>query len=32
MIAEALRARDLESVYLSPAARRIVHLGDAQPE
>jgi hypothetical protein len=29
VIAEALRSRDLESVYLSPAARRIVHLGDA---
>jgi len=28
VIAEALRSRDLESVYLSPAARRIVHLGD----
>jgi hypothetical protein len=29
VIAEALRSRDLESLYLSPAARRIVHLGDA---
>src|SRR5216683_7809368 len=29
VIAEALRSRDLESVYLSPAARRVVHLGDA---
>jgi len=29
VIAEALRSRDLESLYLSPAARRVVHLGDA---
>jgi len=29
VIAEALRLRDLESLYLSPAARRVVHLGDA---
>ena len=28
VIAEALRSRDLESLYLSPAARRVVHLGD----
>src|SRR6204780_5673552 len=27
-IAEALRSRALESLYLSPAARRVVHLGD----
>src|SRR5271155_6184225 len=31
VIAEALRSRDLESLYLSPAARRVVHLGDATP-
>lgn len=30
VIAEALRSRDLESVYLSPAARRVVLAGDAQ--
>ena len=29
VIAEALRSRDLESLYLSPAARRVVHLGEA---
>ncbi len=29
VIAEALRSRDLESLYLSPAARRAVHLEDA---
>ncbi|HXN13990.1 MAG TPA: hypothetical protein VN865_12830 [Candidatus Acidoferrales bacterium] len=28
VIAEALRSRDLESLYLSPAARRVVHIGD----
>ena len=28
VIAEALRSRDLESLYLSPAARRVVHAGD----
>jgi len=28
VIAEALRSRDLESLYLSPAARRVVHLPD----
>ena len=32
VIAEALRSRDLESLYLSPAARRVVHLGDGGPE
>ena len=30
VIAEALRSRDLESVYLSPAARRVMLAGDAQ--
>ena len=30
VLADALRSRDLESVYLSPAARRVVHAGDAQ--
>ena len=30
VIAEALRSRDLESVYLSPAARRVVLAGAAQ--
>ena len=30
ILAEALRARDLESLYLSPAARRVVQPG-AQP-
>jgi len=30
VLAEALRSRDLESLYLSPAARRIVHVGEAQ--
>jgi hypothetical protein len=30
VIAEALRSRDLESLYLSPAARRVVHPGDAR--
>ncbi len=30
VLAEALRSRDLESVYLSPAARRVVHVGAAQ--
>jgi hypothetical protein len=30
VIAEALRSRDLESVYLSPAARRVVHVGENQ--
>ncbi len=30
VIAEALRSRDLESVYLSPAARRVVHVGETQ--
>jgi hypothetical protein len=30
VIAEALRSRDLESVYLSPAARRVVLAADAQ--
>jgi len=29
-LAEALRSRDLESVYLSPAARRVVHVGENQ--
>jgi hypothetical protein len=29
VIAEALRSRDLESLYLSPAARRIVRPGDS---
>jgi len=28
VIAEALRSRDLESLYLSPAARRVVHRPD----
>jgi hypothetical protein len=31
VIVEALRDRDLESVYLSPAARRVVLVGAAQP-
>jgi hypothetical protein len=31
VIAEALRSRDLESLYLSPAARRIVRPGEATP-
>ena len=30
VLAEALRSRDLESLYLSPAARRIVHVGEVQ--
>jgi hypothetical protein len=30
VIAEALRSRDLESVYLSPAARRVVDVGETQ--
>ena len=30
VLAEALRLRDLESLYLSPAARRIVHVGEVQ--
>src|ERR1700745_394235 len=28
-IPEARRSRDLEALYLSPAARRVVHLGDS---
>jgi hypothetical protein len=31
VIAEALRSRDLESLYLSPAARRVVHPGETHP-
>ncbi|HEV2169372.1 MAG TPA: hypothetical protein VGR40_00415 [Candidatus Binatus sp.] len=31
VIAEALRSRDLESLYLSPAARRIVRPGEVTP-
>ena len=30
VLAEALRSRDLEALYLSPAARRIVHVGETQ--
>ena len=30
VLAEALRSRDLETLYLSPAARRIVHSGETQ--
>jgi len=30
VLAEALRSRDLESLYLTPAARRIVHVGEVQ--
>ncbi|MDO8431667.1 MAG: hypothetical protein Q7S58_04570 [Candidatus Binatus sp.] len=30
VLAEALRSRDLEAMYLSPAARRIVHAGEPQ--
>src|SRR5437870_2390632 len=30
VLAEALRSRDLETLYLSPAARRIVHAGETQ--
>jgi hypothetical protein len=32
VIAEALRSRDLESLYLSPAARRIVRPGEQPTE
>ena len=32
VIAEALRSRDLESLYLSPAARRIVRPGEQRTE
>ncbi len=30
VLAEALRSRDLELLYLTPAARRIVHVGEVQ--
>jgi hypothetical protein len=30
ILAEALRGRDLEAVYLSPAARRIIQAGPGQ--
>jgi hypothetical protein len=29
IVAEALKGRDLEAVYLSPAARRILQVGQA---
>ncbi|HYB90865.1 MAG TPA: hypothetical protein VEC38_07460 [Candidatus Binataceae bacterium] len=31
VLAEALRSRDLESVYLSPAARRMIQAQSGQP-